>query len=179
MHRSTPGLPVHHKLLESTQTHAHWVSDAIQPPHSLSPPSPPAPNPYQHQGLFQWVNSLHEVAKVLELCLHRAKKCGNFLIMPSSPSFLKFFLFIKLIYFSYCCSVNQLIQTFYNPMDCSMPGVLHYLPESAQTHVRWVNDVIQPYHPLSLPSPCPPSFPASESFPMTLLFASGGQSIYF
>ena len=132
MHRSTPGLSVHHKLLEFTQTHAHRVSDAIQPSLSLSPPSPPAPNPSQHQGLFQWVNSSHEVAKVLELCLHRAKKCDNFLIMPSSPSFLKLFLFIKLIYFSYCCSVTQLIQTFYNPMDCSMPGVLHYLPESVQ-----------------------------------------------
>ena len=122
MHRSTPGLSVHHKLLEFTQTHAHRVSDAIQPSLSLSPPSPPAPNPSQHQGLFQWVNSSHEVAKVLELCLHRAKKCDNFLIMPSSPSFLKLFLFIKLIYFSYCCSVTQLIQTFYNPMDCSPSG---------------------------------------------------------
>ena len=50
----------------STQTHAHWVGDAIQPCHPLSSPSPPAPNPSQHQGLFQWVNSLHEVAKVLE-----------------------------------------------------------------------------------------------------------------
>ena len=61
MNRSTPGLPVHHKLLEFTQTHAHWVSDAIQPSHPLSSPSP-APNPSQHQGLFQWVNSSHELA---------------------------------------------------------------------------------------------------------------------
>ena len=66
MNCSTPGLPVHHQLLEFTQTHVHWVSDAIQPSHPLSSPSPPAPNPSQHQGLFQWVNSLHEVAKVLE-----------------------------------------------------------------------------------------------------------------
>ena len=57
MNRSTPGLPVHHKLSEFTQTHAHRVSDAIQPSHPLSFPSPPAPNPSQHQGLFQWVNS--------------------------------------------------------------------------------------------------------------------------
>ena len=69
MHRSTPGPPVHHKLLEFTQTHAHWVGDAIQPSHPLSSPSPPAPNPSQHQGLFQWVNSLHKVAKVLEFHL--------------------------------------------------------------------------------------------------------------
>ena len=63
MSRSTPGLPVHHQLPEFTQTHVHRVSDAIQPSHPLSSPSPPASNPSQHQGLFQWVNSLHEVAK--------------------------------------------------------------------------------------------------------------------
>ena len=50
---STPGLPVHHQLLEFTQTHVHGVSDAIQPSHPLSSPSPPASNPSQHQGLFQ------------------------------------------------------------------------------------------------------------------------------
>ena len=53
MNRSTPGLPVHHKLLEFTQTHVHQVGDAIQPSHPLLAPSPPAPNPSQHQGLFQ------------------------------------------------------------------------------------------------------------------------------
>ena len=66
MNCSMPGLPVHHQLLELTQTHAHQVDDAIQPSHPLSSPTPPAPNPSQHQGLFQWVNSSHEVAKVLE-----------------------------------------------------------------------------------------------------------------
>ena len=63
---STPGLPVHHRLPEFTQTHVHWVSDAIQPSHPLSSPSPPALNPSQHQGLFQGVSSSHQVAKVLE-----------------------------------------------------------------------------------------------------------------
>ena len=53
MNRSTPGLPVHHQLPESTQTHVHRVGDAIQPSHPLLSPSPPAPNPFQHQGLFQ------------------------------------------------------------------------------------------------------------------------------
>ena len=53
MNRSTPGLPVHHQLLEFTETHVHGVSDAIQPSHPLSSPSPPAPNPSQHQSLFQ------------------------------------------------------------------------------------------------------------------------------
>jgi len=66
---STPGLPIHHQLPEFTQTHVHWVSDAIQPSHPLSSPSPPAPNPSQHRGLFQWVNSSHEVAKILEFQL--------------------------------------------------------------------------------------------------------------
>ena len=65
MNHSTPGLPVHHQLPDFTQTHIHQVGDAIQPSHPLSSPSPPAPNPSQHQGLFQWVNSSHEVAKVL------------------------------------------------------------------------------------------------------------------
>jgi len=69
MNHSTPGLPVHHQLPEFTETHVHRVSDAIQPSHPLSSPSPLAPNPSQHQRLFQWVNSSHEVAKVLELQL--------------------------------------------------------------------------------------------------------------
>ena len=69
MNWSTPGLPVHHQLLEFTQTHVHWVGDAIQPSHPLASPSPPAPNPSQHQSLFQWVNSSHEVAKVQEFQL--------------------------------------------------------------------------------------------------------------
>ena len=66
---STPDLPVHHKLPEFTQTHVHLVSDAIQPSHPLSSPSPPAPNPSQHRGLFQWVISSHEVVKVLKFQL--------------------------------------------------------------------------------------------------------------
>ena len=69
MNHSTPGFPVHHQFPEFTQTHVHRVGDAIQPCHPLSSPSPPAPNPSQHQSLFQWVNSSHEVAKVLELQL--------------------------------------------------------------------------------------------------------------
>ena len=56
MNHSTPGLPVHHQLPEFTQTHVHRVGNVIQPSHSLSSPSPPAPNPSQHQGLFQWVS---------------------------------------------------------------------------------------------------------------------------
>ena len=66
---STPGLPVHHQLLEFTQTLIHWVNDAIQRSHPLSSPSPPASNLSQHQGLFKWVNASHQVAKVLEFQL--------------------------------------------------------------------------------------------------------------
>ena len=69
MNHSTPGLPVHHQHPEFTQTHIHRVGDTIQPSHPLSSPSPPAPNPSQHQGFFQWVNSSHEVAKVWEFQL--------------------------------------------------------------------------------------------------------------
>ena len=69
MNHSTPGLPVHHQLLESTQTHVHWVGDAIQSSHPLSSPSPPVLNVSQHQGLFKWVSSSHQVAKVLEFQL--------------------------------------------------------------------------------------------------------------
>ena len=69
MNHSMPGLPVHHQLPESTQTHVHRVSDPIQPSHLLLSPFPPAPNPSQHQSLFQWVNSSHQVAKLLEFQL--------------------------------------------------------------------------------------------------------------
>ena len=67
---SMPGLPVPHQLPEFTQTHVHWVGDAIQPSHPPSSPSPPALNLSQHQDLFKWVSSWHQVAKVLELQLH-------------------------------------------------------------------------------------------------------------
>ena len=66
---STPGFPVLHQLSELAQTHVHWVSDAIQPSHPLSSPSPAAFCLFQRQGLFQWVGSSHQVAKVLELQL--------------------------------------------------------------------------------------------------------------
>ena len=79
MNCSTPGLPVHHQLLESTQTHVHQVGDAIQPSYHLSSPSPPGLNLSQHQGLFQWVSSSHHVAKVLEFQLqHQAFLCCEY-----------------------------------------------------------------------------------------------------
>ena len=66
---STPGLPVHHQLLELAQTHVYRVGDAIQPSHPLLSPSSPAFNLSQHQDLFQWISSLHQVAKVLDFQL--------------------------------------------------------------------------------------------------------------
>ena len=69
MNHSMPSLPVHHQLPESTLTHVHWVGDVIQPSHPLSSPSPPALNLSQHQGLFKWVSSSYQVAKVLEFQL--------------------------------------------------------------------------------------------------------------
>ena len=75
---STPDFPVHHQHLDLTQTHVHWVSDAIQPSYPLSSPSPPAFNLSQHQGVFQWVGSLHQVAKGLEFQLqhqHQSFQC--------------------------------------------------------------------------------------------------------
>ena len=73
MNCSMPGLPIHHQLLEFTQTPVHWVGDAIQPSHPLLSPFPPALNLSQHQGLFQWVSSSHQVAKISEFQLqHRS-----------------------------------------------------------------------------------------------------------
>ena len=66
---STPGLPFHHQLPELAHTHVHWVGDAIQPSHPLLSPSPPTFSLSQHQGVFQWVSSLHQVARVLEFQL--------------------------------------------------------------------------------------------------------------
>ena len=69
MDRSTAGFPVHHQLPERTSPHVHQVGDAIQPSHPLSAPYPPVPNLSQHQGLFQWVSTWYQVAKVLEFQL--------------------------------------------------------------------------------------------------------------
>ena len=81
MNTSVPDFPVLHCLPEFAQTHVHWVSDAIQPPHPLSPPSPPAFNLSQHQSLFQWVSSSYQVAKVLELRLQSFMNTqGRFLL---------------------------------------------------------------------------------------------------
>ena len=75
---STPGFPIHHQLLELTQTHVHRVSDAIQPSHPLSSPSPPVFSLSQHQGLFQWVSSSHQVAKLLAFQLQHHEASNEY-----------------------------------------------------------------------------------------------------
>ena len=93
MNHSTPGLPVHHQLLESTWTHACWVSDAMQPSHPPSSPSPPALNLSQHQGLFQWVISSHQVTrrtfvdKVMSLLFNMLSRLVN-TFLPRSKRLL-------------------------------------------------------------------------------------------
>ena len=81
----------------------------------------------------------------------------------------------------FCCSFDKPCPTLHNSMDCSMPGfpVPHHLPEFAQIHVHWISDAIQPSHPLSpsSPSALPSMIPSLGSFPMSQLFASGGQSV--
>ena len=81
MNRSTPGLLVHHQLLEFIKTHVHWVSDAIQPCHPLSSPSPPALNLSQHQGLFKWVSPSHQMANrfTWNKNIHVESKCKVYL----------------------------------------------------------------------------------------------------
>ena len=117
MNHSTPGLPVYHQLPESTQTHVHWIGDALQPPHPLSSPSPPALNLSQDQGLFKWVSSLHQVAKVLEFQLqHQSFKWTQ--IQWTRCHDLSFF---------ECWVLSQL---FHSPLSLSSRGslaLLHFL----------------------------------------------------
>ena len=86
---STPGSPVHHQLPELAQTHVHWVGDAIQPSHPLSSPSPLALNLSQHQGLFQWVSSSHQVEL---LTITKFQFLGTLLQLFYNMMKLKFFI---------------------------------------------------------------------------------------
>ena len=146
---STPGFPVLHYLPEFAQTHVHWVGDAIKLSHPLFSPSPPTLNLFQHQGLFQWVSSSHQVAKVLEL-QHQS-----------------------ISQFS-CSVVSNSLQPHgiqHARLRCLSPTPGAYLnscPSSQRCHPIISSSVI-PF--------CLQSFPASGSLPMNQLFASGGQSI--
>ena len=150
MNCSTPGFPVHHQLLDPTQTHVRWVCDAIQPSHPLSCPSPPAFNLSQHLGLFKWVTSSHQVAKVLELQLS---------ISPSNEysgliSFRMGWLDLLVIHGTLKCLLQH---------------------HSSKASILWSSAFfIESYIPLSSYLP---SFPASVSLPKSWLFTSGGQNI--
>ena len=93
MNQSTPGCSVHHQLLESTQTHVRWVGDAIQPSHPLLSPSPPALNLFQHQGLFKWISSSHQVAKVLEFQLQHQSSINRYVNAYSIIIYILSFLY--------------------------------------------------------------------------------------
>ena len=163
MNYSTPGLPVHHQLLESTHTHIHWVGDAIQPSHPLSSSSLPALNFSQHRGLFQWVSSLH----------------------------LRFHLFAHLTTLRYTISVPSLLESSVQ-FSCSVvsdslrPHALQHtrLPCPSPTPRVYSNSCPLSWwrHPTSSSSvvpfsSCLQSLPASGSFQMSQFFTPGGQSI--
>ena len=134
---STPGFPVLHHLQEFAQIHVYWVSDAIEPSYPLPPSSPFAFGPSQHQDLFP-VNALFASGG------QSVGASSSALVLPVNiQGWLPF------------STVTQSCPTLCNPMDCSTPGfpVHHQLPELAQTDVHWVGDAIQPFHPLSSPSP--------------------------
>ena len=134
MNCSMPGLPVYHQLLGFTHTHVHRVGDAIQPSHPLSSPSPPAPNPSQHQGLFQWVNSSHEVAaaaaaaKSLHSCLTLCDPIDS--SPPGSPvpgilqaRTLEWVAISFYNVWKWKVKVKSLSRVqLSDPMDCSLPG---------------------------------------------------------
>ena len=151
MNRSTPGLPVHHQLPEPTQTYVHWVDDAIQPSHPLLSPSPPAFNLSQHQGLFQWVTSSHQVAKVLEFqlqhqsfqwrprtdLLHHSSKasilqCSTFFIVQLSHPYMTTGKTIALTRRTF---VGKVMSLLFNMMSRL---VIIFLPRSKRLLISWL-----------------------------------------
>ena len=149
---SMPGFPVHHQLPELAQTHVHCVSDAIQPSHPLSSPSPPAFD-FSSIRVFSNESALH--------IRWRKFWSFSFSISPTNEysgliSFRMDWFYLLTVQFS---SVAQSCLTLCNPMNHSTPGlpVHHQLPEFTQTHIHRVSDAIQPSHPLSSPSPPAPN----------------------
>ena len=137
---STPGFPVLH-LLELAQTHVHWISDTIQPSHPLLPPSSPAFSLSQHHGLFQWVGSFHQVAKVLELqlqhqsfswVLHQSFQEALYFYMAHlfGPCENKFFWVLTVLWHLWSCSSHMT----WEEQNCTSLK-LHY---RKQSRVPWV-----------------------------------------
>ena len=146
---SAPGFLVLHCLSQFAHTLVHWVSDAIQPSHPLSSPSPPALSLSQDQGLFQWVGSSQSDGQNIGTSASAS-------VLPMNIQGWFLLGLIDLLVFQFSL-VAQSCLTLFDPMDYSTSGFLvcHQLPESTQTHVHWVSVAIQPSHPLS-----PPSLPA-------------------
>ena len=249
MNCSMPGLPVHHQLPESTQTHVHWVGDAIQPSYPLLSPSPPAFNLSQPQGFFQWVSSSHQVAKILEFQLqhlsfqqifrtdffridwfdllavqgtlksllqHHSSKasmlqCSAFFIVQLSHPYMTTGKTIALTRWTFVCRVMQLLLNMLSRFVIAFQRSKRLFSSKEQfSSVQLLNRVwlfvthesqhARPPCPSPTPgvhsdscplnqwchpaisssvvpfSSCPQSLPASESFPMSQLFAWGGQS---
>ena len=178
---SMSGFSVHHYLPEFAQTHVLWVGDVIKPSHPLSPPSL-ALNLSQHQGLFQWVSSSHQVAKVLELQLqHQSfqwifrvdflKEEGIFIILQLSTEH-----FPAQIRSDQSLSRVRLFATPWIAAHQASLSISNSWSLLKLMSLSWwchptISSSVIPF------SSCPQSFPASESFPMSQLFAWGGQSI--
>ena len=203
MDYSMPGFPVHHQIPELAQTHVHWVSDAIQTSHPLLPPTPLTFNLFQHQSLFQWVGSLHQVAKVLELQLqHQSFNDYSGLISFRVDWFdilavqgtLKSLLqnhsskaltlqrsafFMAQLLHPYMLlrllSHFSRVRLFATPWITPCPSPTPGVHPNSCPLSRWCHQSISS-SVIPFPS-CPQSFPTSGSFPMSQLFASGSQSI--
>ena len=159
---SMPGLPVHHQLLEPPQTHVPWVSDAIQPSHPLSSPSP-AFSLSQHQSLFQWVSSSHHMAKILEFQLqHQSFLCICVSIQFSSVQFSG----------SVVSDSLQAHEPQHARPPC--PSLTPDVYPNSCALSQWCHLTISSS---VIPFSCLQSFPTSGSFPMSSFFVSGGQVI--
>ena len=131
---STPGFPVLHYLPEFAQTHVHWVNDAMQPSHPLLPPSLPALNPSQHQGLFQWVRSSYQVAKELELQLQHQSFQWIFRVI-----------FFRIEWFAFLASQGTL-KTLPAPQFKSINSLVLSLlcgPSLTSVHDHWKNHSLE------------------------------------
>ena len=131
MNHRPPGLPVHHQFPTFTQTHVHWVSDAIQPSHPLLSPSTPAHNPSQHQGLFQWVSSSYQMAEVLSF---------SFNISPSSehPGLISF----RIDWFDLLAvqgALKSLLQHHSSKASILWHSAFFYSPILTSIHDYWKN----------------------------------------